>query len=175
VDLKREFPELVRAHGGMVFSIALRLTGGVADAEDAAQDAFVAAFRSLQGFDEQRWRALQPRPWLASIVVNVCRNRARAAGRRPRGAPFAEGAPVPEAPGSVDGVVAARETATELATALAKLPAHQRVAVVLHVGGGLSYPEVASAVGRPEGTVKSDVSRGLASLRSSLDPQELLA
>lgn len=175
MDLERDFPDLVRSHQDLVYSIALRLTGHPADAEDAAQETFVRAYRSLRGFDRARRASLQARPWLAAIVLNTCRNRARAAGRRPSHAPLAmaDGAAT-EAPSPADAA-AEQETAMELAAALRRLPEVQRRSIVLHHGGGLTYPEVAAALGRAEGTVKADVHRGLATLRSLLDPRELLA
>lgn len=171
MDLDGDFSDLVRAHQDAIYSIALRLTGGRPDAEDAAQETFLRAYRSLRGFDEERRDALVVRPWLAAIALNVCRNRARSAGRRPAEALGAE----PDAGGTSraggrnpadaaeDG-----ETAAELAAALRRVPEAQRRSIVLHHGGGFTYAEVALALGRPEGTVKADVHRGLASLRSIL-------
>jgi RNA polymerase sigma-70 factor (ECF subfamily) len=174
VDLDRDFPDLVRAHQDAVFSIALRLTGRRADAEDAAQDAFVRAYRALRGYSAERRRELQVRPWLATITINVCRSRARSASRRPG---EGDGRDVDAVAGGRTPVESAEdsETARELAAALRRLPDPQRRAVVLHHAGGLTYGEVATALGRPEGTVKADVHRGIAALRTILEPRELLA
>lgn len=176
MDLDGDFSDLVRAHQDAIYSIALRLTGRRPDAEDAAQETFLRAYRSLRDFDEDRRDALVVRPWLAAIALNVCRNRARSAGRRPAEALGAEpgaghagagaGGRNP-ADAAEDG-----ETAAELAAALRRVPEAQRRSIVLHHGGGLTYAEVALALGRPEGTVKADVHRGLASLRSILTPPE---
>lgn len=174
MDPRRDFPDLVRAHQDLVYSIALRLTGGRSDAEDAAQDAFLQAYRALRTFDGARRASLQVRPWLAAIVVNVCRNRARAATRRPVD-PVATVDDRPHGAPSPADVAGDRETAAELAAALRRLSEPQRRSVVLHHAGGLTYAEVAVALGRPEGTVKADVHRGLAALRSILEPRELPA
>ena len=170
-DLDAAFPDLVRAHQDGVYSIALRLTGTPADAEEVAQDTFVRAHRALQGYDPKRRGELAVRPWLARITLNLCRNRARAASRRPRTAPLDEATAPASAAGDSSAGAIRHETAGELAAALAVLPEAQRRAVVLHHGGGLTYREVALVVGRPEGTVKADVHRGLHALRSILELQ----
>lgn len=176
MDLDRDFPDLVRAHQGAVYSVAYRLTGNPSDAEDAAQDTFIRAYRALQGYDGARREALIVRPWLATIAVNVCRNRARAASRRPltSGAgPVLTDTAAADRP--VDDVVGERESAVEMAEALRRLPEQQRRAIVLHHAAELTYPEIAAALSRPVGTVKADVHRGLATLRSVLDRQEFIA
>ena len=77
VDLDGSFEALVAAHAGRLFSIALRFIGDRSDAEEAAQDALVRAYRALAGYDASRIREIRLRPWLATIVLNVCRNRTR--------------------------------------------------------------------------------------------------
>lgn len=170
--MDRDFPELVRQHQDAVYSIALRLTGRPSEAEDAAQDTFVRAYRALSSYDETRRRELDIRPWLATITINVCRNRARAAGRRPVTS-LLSGIAEPRETGR-DAAQRAEdaETAAELADALRRLPDVQRRAIVLHHAGGLTYAEVASALKRPEGTVKADVHRGLRALRALLEQPE---
>ncbi|MBW3556263.1 MAG: RNA polymerase sigma factor [Actinobacteria bacterium] len=170
-DLDAAFPDVVRAHQDGIYSIALRLTGAPAEAEDVAQDTFVRAYRALQGYDSARRTELALRPWLARIALNVCRNRARAASRRPRTAPFDDGVEAPAAGGDSSSGVLQDEAAGELAAALALLPEPQRRSVVLHHSGELTYREVALVLGRPEGTVKADVHRGLATLRSIFELQ----
>src|SRR5439155_14212074 len=72
------YEELVRAYQGIAFRTAYVLAGSAADAEEAAQDAFVKAYRALW-----RFRAGAPfKPWLLRIVANEARNRRRSAGRR---------------------------------------------------------------------------------------------
>lgn len=170
-DLDGGFPDLVRAHQDAVYSIALRLTGAPADAEDVAQDAFVRAYRALQGYEPSRRVELALRPWLVRITLNLCRNRARTASRRPRTAPLDVRTEPAATAGDSSAGVLRHEAADELAAALALLPEAQRRAVVLHHAGQLTYREVALVVGRPEGTVKADVHRGLGTLRSILELQ----
>src|SRR6266567_844722 len=76
-DLEGHFEHLVRTYQGRLYSFALRLTGSRQDAEESTQDAFVRAYRALQGYAEERRRALRIRPWLYQITLNVVRNRVR--------------------------------------------------------------------------------------------------
>jgi RNA polymerase sigma-70 factor (ECF subfamily) len=161
-DLDGSFEALVSAHAGRLFSIALRFIGDRSDAEEAAQDAFVRAYQALAGYDEGRIRQIRLRPWLATIVLNVCRNRARV--KRVR---TVELAFEPSAEPTVDPLARANEKET-WALLLATLPPAQRAAVVLRHVDGLSYTQMAEALGRPEGTLKAQVHRGLAALRDAL-------
>src|SRR3972149_6128399 len=77
VDLDGAFAALVTAHQDRLYTISLRLLGDPRDAEETAQDAFVRAYRAMAVYDADRIRALRLRPWLASIVVNLSRNRRR--------------------------------------------------------------------------------------------------
>src|SRR5439155_2402681 len=76
-DLDGHFEQLVRTYQDRLFGFALRLTGSRQDAEESIQDAFVRAYRALQGYAEDRRRALRLRPWLYQITLNVVRNRVR--------------------------------------------------------------------------------------------------
>ena len=72
------YASLVRAHSDIAFRTAMLITQDAAEAEEAAQDAFVKAWRALGRFREgEPWR-----PWLLTIVANEARNRRRSAGRR---------------------------------------------------------------------------------------------
>ena len=82
-DLDASFEALVLAHQDRLYSIALRMLGDPRDAEEAAQDALVRAYRALAGYDAARIRELRLRPWLATIVLNLCRSRL---ARRPAAA-----------------------------------------------------------------------------------------
>jgi RNA polymerase sigma-70 factor (ECF subfamily) len=180
-DLDGAFEALVLAHQDRCFTIALRVLGDRGAAEEAAQDALVRAYKALAGYDTQRILDLRLRPWLATIVLNLCRT--RAARRAARGAPplsldIAE-APLPE-PAAVDAstspvAVAERHAERERwAALLATLPPAYRAAVVLRHVDGLSYPDLAIALDRPEGTVKAQVHRGLARLRTALEAADRL-
>lgn len=151
-----------------MYGIALRSTKQPADAEELAQDAFVRAYRALVDYDAERICDLRLRGWLATIVTNLARNRAR----RPRPATAGldavpSSAAVDDAP-RPDELAERREAAGVWSDRLAALPPRYRRAVELRHVSGLSYPELATALGRPVGTVKSDVHRGVKLLRDAM-------
>jgi RNA polymerase sigma factor (sigma-70 family) len=160
-DLDGSFEELVDAHAGRLFSIALRILGDRPDAEEAAQDALVRAYRALSSYDATRVRELRLRGWLATILVNVCRNRTRVKRVSTVELAFDPGAEPTADP------MARRDEKASWARRLAQLPPAQRMAVVLRHVDGLSYAEMAAALGKPEGTLKAQVHRGLVALREA--------
>jgi RNA polymerase sigma factor (sigma-70 family) len=159
---ERAYEELVRAHQGIAFRTAYLVTGDAVDAEDAAQDAFIKAYRALG-----RFRAGAPfRPWLLRIVANEARNRRRSAGRRAglvlRAAaedPSGGAAPSPE------GAVLAAEQSSALLDALNALRQEDRLVIACRYFLDLSEEETMAALGWRRGTVKSRLSRALARLR----------
>ncbi len=178
-DLDGSFEAVVLANQDRLYSIALRILGDPRDAEEAAQDAFVRAYRALAGYDPERIRELRLRPWLATIVLNLCRTRIgrRAAAGRPAlsldaAAPGTLEPPAREAAGPA-ATVARRAAGHAWADLLLTLPPAYRSAVVLRHVDGLSYPELAIALDRPEGTVKAQVHRGLALLRTAFEATQL--
>jgi len=160
-DLDAAFPTLVEDQQDRIFTIAVRVLGDRSDAEEAAQDAFVRAYRALAGYPAERIRELRLRPWLTTIVLNVCRNRTRV-----RRVATTELAFEPAAEPATDPF-ASRHARDSWAGLLSSLPAAQRTAIVLRHVDGLSYAEMAEALGRPEGTLKAQVHRGLASLQTA--------
>ena len=177
-DLDGTFEELVLAHQDRLYSIALRMLGNAHDAEEAAQDSFVRAYRALAGYPAERIRELRLRPWLATIVLNLCRSRIgrRAAAGRPAlsldaADPGTLEPPADERTGPA-ATAARRDAGRAWAGLLMTLPPAYRSAVVLRHVDGLSYPELATALDRPEGTVKAQVHRGLAMLRTAFEAAE---
>ena len=175
-DLDGSFEALVLAHQDRLYSIALRVLGDPRDAEEAAQDAFVRAYRALAGYDPARIRELRLRPWLATIVLNLCRSRltrrpaaappVRCRSTRPCRASSSRGRTKrTDRPRRAPPAPRPRDWAELLLT----LPPAYRSAVVLRHVDGLSYPELAIALDRPEGTVKAQVHRGLALLRTAFE------
>jgi RNA polymerase sigma-70 factor, ECF subfamily len=157
------FTMLVRRYQPGIYSGARRLTRRHEDAEEVAQDTFLRAYRALDKYDDQRIRDLKIQGWLWTIALNLCRNRA--------GHPKSETADVPESTNA-----ATDETPIDAATwnrRLARLSVEQRTAVVLRHVADLPIAEIAVITGRPEGTVKADVSRGLDRLRDVLAREEL--
>jgi RNA polymerase sigma-70 factor (ECF subfamily) len=173
-DLDAGFPALVGAHQDRLYTIALRLLGDRRDAEEVAQDALVRAFRAMRGYQRERVAALRLRPWLASIAVNLARNRRRRADdRQPPNQlePMLDaGFDLPaDARSGPERRADRRDTQRELAEALLRLTPAVRMAVVLRHVDGLSVTETAEALGRPEGTIKAQVHRGLRELRVTLE------
>jgi RNA polymerase sigma-70 factor, ECF subfamily len=171
-DLDGSFPQFLAHHQDLVFGIALRSTGRPADAEELAQDAFVRAYHALARYDAERINDLRLRGWLATIVSNLGRNRAR---RRQ-----VSTATLAAVPGNAqidvgprpEQVAERRETARLWSRRLAALPPRYRRAVELRHISGLSYPELATALDRPVGTVKSDVHRGVKLLREAMRSED---
>ena len=160
------YEELVRAYSDLAFRTAYLLTGSAPDAEEAAQDGFVNAFRALAGFRP----GAEFRPWLLTIVANLARNRRRAGGRRARmelraiaAAQSSDSRPTPE------DVAEGRERNRELLAALNAMEEEDREVIGLRYLLELSVRETAIALGVPEGTVKSRLSRALGRLRRRLD------
>ncbi|HSJ27685.1 MAG TPA: RNA polymerase sigma factor [Acidimicrobiia bacterium] len=160
-DLDGSFEDLVAAVRDDLYSGLRPLHGP--DAEDLAQETLIRAYRALASYDPERIRSLRMRPWLWTIALNLGRNRARDRARRPTPVELEDRHPVedPEPPD-----VAAWQARLALLT-----PTQRRAVVLRHVVD-LSYAEIAAATGRPEGTVKADVSRGLARLRSIMEEEE---
>ena len=156
---------LVSRYQGIAFRTAFVVAGGADEAEDAAQEAFVKAWRALP-----RFRAGAPfRPWLLQIVANEARNRRRAAGRRAAlalraGAPDLSG----EAAPSPEGAALSAEERQELLGAVNALKEDDRLVLACRYFLELSEEETAAALGVRRGTVKSRTSRALGRLRSQL-------
>ena len=160
---------LVRTHQGIAFRTAYLLAGNAADAEEAAQDGFVKAYRALGRFR----RGAPLRPWLLRIVANEARNRRRSASRRERLALRAAHEDRPgDAVPSPEAALLARESHERLLAAVEALPEEHRDAVACRYLLELSEEETAAALGIRKGTVKSRLSRALARLRETLGEEE---
>jgi RNA polymerase sigma factor (sigma-70 family) len=160
----RAWETIVRTHQGIAFRTAYVLAGNAADAEEAAQDGFVKAYRALGRFR----RGAPFRPWLLRIVANEARNRRRGEGRRAALAlrAAAEAPPGDAAPSPEGSALAADERAHLLAL-VDGLPEDQRLAVACRYLLDLSEEETAAALGVRRGTVKSRLSRALERLREA--------
>jgi RNA polymerase sigma factor (sigma-70 family) len=173
-DLDHGFEGFVRARQGRVYSIALRILGDPAEAEDAAQDTFVRAYRALGSWPPTRIHELRLDAWLATIVVNAARTRIRRRSNAARESltfldeldhPSASPAETPH------DRLARTEVSEAWALRLLALPERYRAPIVLRHVDGLGYDEIALALGRPEGTVKAQVHRGLTQLRAILEAE----
>jgi RNA polymerase sigma-70 factor (ECF subfamily) len=182
------YEQLIMENQGIAFRTAYLVAGNAADAEEAAQDGFVKAYRALW-----RFRPGAPfRPWLLAIVANEARNRRRSAGRREQlalraageaalGAPQAHRAvgratrarPASlAAPGdtalSPEAALLGTERREELLAAVNRLSEIDRTAIACRYFLELSEEETAAALGCRRGTVKSRLSRALEHLRAEL-------
>ena len=182
-DLDAAFDRVVLDHQDRLYTIALRVLGDPRDAEEAVQDGLVRAYRALATYGPTRIRELRLRAWLTTIVLNRCRS---IGGRRragPGGSPDAalplepvlraDREPVAPVERSPAALADRLEERVLWARRLQALPLPYRVAVVLRHVDGLSYPEAARVLARPEGTVKAQVHRGLAMLRTMVEAESL--
>jgi RNA polymerase sigma factor (sigma-70 family) len=149
--------------GPLVYTLALRSVADAAEAEDITQQAFVAAWRGRGGFDPARGTL---GGWLVAITRNKIADALRGRQRDQRLlTQITSGvvATVSEAPPDllVDRVLLADE--------LARLPEPQRLAMVLAFYSDLTHEQIAATLRMPLGTVKSNIRRGLARLRSRLE------
>lgn len=161
-DLDSAFPTVVDVMGSQVFWGLRRMCGDHQEAEDLTQETFIRAYRALGGYDRERIRAMDLRPWLWTIAMNLGRNHLRDRSRRPTFVEMTVETGTEDAE-PVDGAAWDRR--------LSVLSDDQRAAVVLRHVVGLGIGEIAEVTGRPEGTVKADVHRGLARLRKTIEEE----
>ena len=161
------FAELVRRYEDKVYSVALRLCGSSADAADAAQEAFVSAWRGLPGFRGEAGFAT----WLYRLAVNASVDLLRK-NRRQRGQASLDDEdygpePVDQAPGPQERAESA-ELRQAVAAGLRQLSDGHRQVLVLRELRQLSYEEIAQILDLDLGTVKSRISRARSALRKIL-------
>lgn len=162
------FATLVTRYRGRLVALARRMlaegSGEAADAEDVAQETFVAAYDKRASF-----RRGEPfRPWLYRIAVNRCLDRLRARRRRPAVADW-DSVPEPASRGAEPlGVLLTDERDARLQEAVARLPPKLRAVFLLRHLDDLTYDEIAVATGLPMGTVKTHLFRARAHLRQAL-------
>jgi len=160
------FRVLVDREAAAVIRACHRVLGDVHEAEDAAQEAFVTAFQSLAG-----WRGDGPfGAWLTRIAVRIALRRAQRRRDVTWIDPGSATLPV-DLPGGVDPAAATlqAERAATIRAAVARLDEPYREVVALRFFAELSLEEIATQTGRPIGTVKTHLHRGLLRLRSAVD------
>lgn len=163
-DLDGTFAALVRAKQDRLYAGVLRLVRNPEDAADLTQETFVKAYRALSTYDADRIRAMSLDGWIWTIALNLCRSRGR--GQRPTLVPI-EGSEGLARSAEHDAV--SRLEGDRLVQGLRQLPRDQREAIVLHHVGGLSYAEMSEATGRPTGTLKAQVARGITRLSTIVE------
>lgn len=158
---REAFGTLVERYAAQARRLARSILGNADDADDAAQDGFLAALRGLERYDPTRPFG----PWLLRIVANAASDRRRRLKVRST-EPIPADA-VTREPGP-DQLADRNAFRAEFAAALARLPTRQRIAVVLFDVEGYSHRDIAQVVNVSEGTVRSDVFHARRALREML-------
>jgi RNA polymerase sigma factor (sigma-70 family) len=155
------YGELVNRHAPAARRLARTVLQNAEDADDAAQEGFLLAWRHIARYDPSRPFA----PWLMRIVMNAAadlRRKRRVRSTEPIPVNVLSDAASPEV--ETDRIL----FSAQLEAALAKLPERQRAAVVLFDAEGYAHADIATLLGVPEGTVRSDVFHARRALRQSL-------
>jgi RNA polymerase sigma-70 factor (ECF subfamily) len=162
------FNGLVECYQRQVYNLCLRLLASAEAAEDATQEAFIAAYRRIDSFRGGNFRA-----WLLRIAANASYDELRRQRRRPaaslEAAMATQGATQSPSPSAGPEDEALRmELNAYLQLGLTTLPSDQRLAIILRDVHGLSYEELAEVMRCSIGTVKSRIARGRARMREYL-------
>jgi RNA polymerase sigma-70 factor (ECF subfamily) len=173
------YDELFRRHYARVYNFAVRLTGSRDSAEDIAQSAFIRTYETLSRLRDGRTLT----KYLYRVVVNLVRDRAKSARRKPwigfadllgkgRASEQSSDEPAEFADPGMDPARIAGDRAFQkaLEEQIASLPMDFREAFVLHHVEGLDIRQIAEVVGAPEGTVKSRIGRARKRLAEAVGP-----
>ncbi len=165
----RAFELLYDRHGGAAFSLAYRIAGERASAEDTTQEAFLSIWRSRLRYEPERGSV---GTWVLGIVHNRAIDALRRAtvhdSRRASDEGIEERFAAAE---RTDDEVARRDAASEVRTALDGLPSDQQKVIELAYFGGFTHTEIAEMIDTPLGTVKGRMRLGLEKLRAALGEQ----
>lgn len=166
------FNSLVERYQGHVFNLCLRLIGDAASAEDATQEAFLSAYRSISRFAGGNFRS-----WLFRIAANESKDELRRRMRRgPQdslraGDDEGGGIDLPDTGETSEEYVERLAVGEGISRALMHLSFDQRQAVLLSDLHGYHYEEIAEMTEASIGTVKSRIHRGRERLRTLLAAQ----
>jgi len=159
----RAFEVVFDRHSSAAFSLAYRMCGRRATAEDIVQDAFLSLWRSGSGYDPRRGSV---RSWVLSVVhnraVDAMRRLGAKSGLDVPDEGIAERLPAAE---TTDAEVERRDDARQVRTALDELPPDQRQVIELAYFGGFTHTQIAEMLELPPGTVKGRMRLGLTKLR----------
>jgi RNA polymerase sigma-70 factor (ECF subfamily) len=162
----RAFEAIYERHAGAAYSLAYRMVGTRAIAEDVTQEAFLNLWRSGAHYDRARGSV---RTWILGIVhhraIDALRRSSVHARRRSDDETAAERL---EAPERVEEDVARRDEAAIVRSAIGSLPAEQVQVIELAYFGGFTHVEIAEMLEQPVGTVKGRMRLGLKKMRESL-------
>ena len=166
------FNRLILAYQDRVYNQAFRVLGEYQSADDATQEAFISAYKSIRSFRGGSFRA-----WLLRIVTNACYDELRRKKRRPTTPlePVDDEGDEIESPNwiadpgeSPEDNIARAELADALQACLDHLSEDFRVVVVLVDVQGLDYIEASEVIGKPLGTIKSRLARARNRMRECL-------
>ena len=165
------FEVIFDRHADAAFSLAYRMCGRRASAEDVVQDAFTSVWRSGARYDRTRGSV---RSWVLGVVhnraIDAFRRETTRTGQNVSDEGLAEQMP---APNRTDAEVERSDQTQHLRSALGGLPAEQRQVIELAYFGGFSHTEIADMLKLPAGTVKGRMRLGLAKMKIALgDPAE---
>ncbi len=164
---QRAYAVLLERYRGKVMTLALRMLGRTEDAEEAAQDAFIRAFRSLHQFE----RRAQFSTWLYRITYNVCLT--QIARHRPRAQSLDESGAneIADENGSVETEMVAQELHTAVGRAIGQLRPEYAAVITLFYLHEQSHEEIGAITGLPPGTIKNRLHRARNDLRRILRRQ----
>lgn len=174
------FASLIARHKAAVFSMALRIVGNREDAEEAAQDAFVRAFRALDRFRQDAKFST----WLYRITTNVCLTKARQSRLDVTSIDASmdddnDSAPlqIPDQDDNPDELIERSEFKNRVRALISALPPKYSAALTLYHIQDLSYEEISQTLDLPIGTVKAHLFRARNALKklalTAFEPQEL--
>ncbi|MFO7666170.1 MAG: RNA polymerase sigma factor [Desulfobacterales bacterium] len=164
---RRAFATLVDTYKGMIFNLALRMTGSRQDAEDLSQEIFISAYRNIRQFD-QRKRFFT---WIYTMGLNIIRNHLKKQGRettRENAARNSYKEGIYQGAQAELNVMQAQKI-RRLEICLQRLPADLREAVVLRFYQDLPFEEIASISDASLSAVKMRVYRGLEQLKDLMN------
>ena len=170
---EQAFAKMVQLYQNRVFALVFRMLGDRAEAEDLAQEVFVTVFKSIDSFrGDSKFST-----WLYRVATNHCKNRIKYLQRRQhqrkididdaRETEFSS--PLAPRSSQPDEIAGARQLEQIIQLSLAELDEEHRVVIILRDIDHLSYAEIAEITGVAEGTVKSRLFRGRATLRTLVE------
>ena len=172
---ERAFTELIEQHGDRVFNVCFRYLGNRQEAEDMAQEVFINAFKSIDGFAGDSKLST----WLYIIASNVSKNRIKRLVVRRQGAKSefdeeigrsaaAAAVTAPSQPKRADDYVEGQQLEKIMQQAIAELDEDHRMLIVLRDIEELSYDEIVAITDLAEGTIKSRLHRARQALRKKM-------
>lgn len=160
------FEQLAERHRSALRSLALRMLRNSDDANDVVQDTLVKAFRAIKEFDPTR----PIRPWLCRICTNCCVDAVRQRKRDGDSLDAHEYILVDESQESADETAGLSIERGQVMRAVQKLPENYRRIILMRHFDHMDVNEIADALDKPEGTIKSWLFRARALLRKELEP-----